>query len=94
MQALDQICQCPRVNINNFIDRIMPMLLGTAEPRRDLTVDKLKDEAEKHSVETMIVQACNTLSYCAVRSSINFSPHIGPVSLIDLIFLVHVEVSS
>jgi len=94
VQALDHICQCPRLSINNFIARIMPMLLGTAEPRRDLTVDKLKDDDEKNLVETMIVQACNTLSYCAVRSSINFSPHIGEVSSIDLMFLVYVEVSS
>ncbi|XP_039687990.1 uncharacterized protein [Medicago truncatula] len=58
----------------------MPMLLGTSEPRRDLTVDEIKDDVQKNLVETMIVQACNTLSYCAVRSSINFSPHIGEVA--------------
>jgi hypothetical protein len=51
------------------------------------------DDAENILVETMRVRACNTLSYCAVRSSINFSPHIGKVGLIDLMFVIYVEAS-
>ncbi|MCI27960.1 importin-5, partial [Trifolium medium] len=54
----------------------MPMLLGSVKPCLDFTVDKLKDDGDKNLVETMIVQACYTMSYCAVRSSINFPPYI------------------
>jgi len=69
------------------------MLLGSTQPHLD-SVDKLKDDDEKHLVETMIIQACNTFSYCAVRSSIKFSLHIGKVSSIDLMFVIYVEVST
>ncbi|CAJ2640673.1 unnamed protein product [Trifolium pratense] len=80
LQALEQICRCPRVSIDKFIDKLMPMLLGSIQHYLDLTVDKLKDDGEKDLVETMIVQACNILSYFAVRSSRSFPPHIGKVN--------------
>lgn len=70
------------------------MLLESTQPHLDLAVDKLKDDNDKHLVETMIVQACNTFSYCAVRSSIKFSLHTGKVSSIDLMFVIYVEVST
>ncbi|MCH99454.1 importin-5, partial [Trifolium medium] len=70
--ALEQICQCPRVSIDKFIDKITPMLIGSAQPCLDLTEDDKPhedslDDDEKRLVETMRVRACNTLSYCAVR---------------------------
>ncbi|WJX31050.1 hypothetical protein P8452_19527 [Trifolium repens] len=85
LKALEQICQCPRVSIDKFIDKIVPMLLGSTQPSLELTEDDKPyedslDDAEKILVETMRVRACNTLSYCAVRSSINFSPHIVKVT--------------
>ncbi|CAI8583147.1 unnamed protein product [Vicia faba] len=80
LKVLDQICRCPRVSIDKYLDKIMPMLLGSAQIHLAFTVDKLKDDYEKSLVETMIVWACNTLSYCAVRSSINFFPNIGKVT--------------
>ncbi|KAK2386407.1 importin-5 [Trifolium repens] len=85
LKALEQICQCPRVSIDKFIDKIVPMLFGSAQPCLELTEDDKPyedslDDAENILVETMRVRACNTLSYCAVRSSINFSPHIGKVT--------------
>ncbi|XP_050880054.1 uncharacterized protein LOC127083762 [Lathyrus oleraceus] len=80
LKALDQICRCPRVSIDKYLDKLMPMLLGSAQLHLALTVDKLKDDYEKSLVETMIVWACNILSYCAVRSSINFFPSIGKVT--------------
>ncbi|KAL5076923.1 hypothetical protein RYX36_015907 [Vicia faba] len=82
LKALDQICRCPRVNIDKFIDKIMPMLLGSAQLCLDLTVEKLKDGREKRLVENTMVLVCNTLSYCAVRSYINFSPHISKVAIL------------
>jgi hypothetical protein len=39
LQALEQICQCPRVSIDKFIDKIVPMLLGSAQPCLELTED-------------------------------------------------------
>ncbi|AES70924.2 importin-like protein [Medicago truncatula] len=80
VQALDQICRCPSVSIDKFIHKLVLMLLGSTQPHLDLAVDKFKDDNDKHLVETMIVQACNTFSYCAVRSSIKFSLHTGKVT--------------
>jgi hypothetical protein len=39
LQALEQICQCPRVSIDKFIDKIVPMLLGSTQPSLELTED-------------------------------------------------------
>ncbi|XP_045824991.1 ran-binding protein 6-like [Trifolium pratense] len=81
LKALEQICQCPRVSIDKFIDKITPMLLVDDKPYEDrFAIIFYLDDDEKRLVETMRVRACNTLSYCAVRSSINFSPHIGKVT--------------
>ncbi|CAI8597176.1 unnamed protein product [Vicia faba] len=84
IKVIDQICQCPRVSIGKFINDIMPMLIGSIQPQLDimdnnLSEDSLNDESKK-MVELTRVRACNTLSYCAIRSSINFSPHISKVS--------------
>ncbi|XP_058752324.1 uncharacterized protein LOC131625486 [Vicia villosa] len=82
LKALDQICRCPRVRIDKFIDKIMPVLLGSGQLCLDLTVDKLKADHDKRLIENMMVLVCNTLSYCAVRSYINFSPHISKVAIL------------
>jgi len=37
VQALDQFCQCQRVDIDKFIDKIMPVLLKYAQLDLDLT---------------------------------------------------------
>ncbi|KAI5407286.1 hypothetical protein KIW84_053512 [Lathyrus oleraceus] len=55
LKTLDQICRCPRVSIDKFIDKIMPMLLGSAQLCLDLTVDKLKDDCDKRVVENTMV---------------------------------------
>jgi hypothetical protein len=39
LQALEQIYQCPRVSIDKFIDKIVPMLLGSTQPSLELTED-------------------------------------------------------
>ncbi|XP_039687317.1 importin subunit beta-3 isoform X3 [Medicago truncatula] len=84
LKALDQICQCPKVSVDKFIDKIMPMLIACAQPLLDLTGEETNDDSlsneDKRLVETMRARACNTLSHCAVRSSINFSPHIAKVT--------------
>jgi len=58
----------------------------------DVLICSLSNE-DKRLVETMRVRACNTLSHCAVRSSINFSPHIAKVGSIDMLFVIYVETS-
>ncbi|XP_058748080.1 uncharacterized protein LOC131620907 [Vicia villosa] len=82
LKVLDQICRCPRVSIDKFTDKIIPMLLGSAQLCLDLTVAKLKDDHNKRLIENMMVLVCNTLSYCAVRSSKNFSPYITKVVIL------------
>ncbi|XP_058752345.1 uncharacterized protein LOC131625511 [Vicia villosa] len=84
IKVLDQICQCPRVSIGKFIKDIMPMLIGSIQPLLDLMDHKLPDDSlndeNKKLVELTRVRACNILSYCAIRSSIDFSPHISKVA--------------
>ncbi|CAK8566679.1 unnamed protein product [Lathyrus sativus] len=84
IKVLDQICQCPRVSIDKFIEDIMPMLIGSIQPLIDLMDNKLSDDSlndeNKRLVELTRVRACNTLSYCAIRSSKSFSPHISTVA--------------
>ncbi|CAL5203234.1 unnamed protein product [Lathyrus oleraceus] len=84
IKVLDQICQFPRVSIDKFIKDIMPMLIGSIQPLIDLMDNKLSDDSlndeNKKLVELTRVRACNTLAYCAIRSSINFSPHISTVA--------------
>jgi hypothetical protein len=94
MQALDQICRCPKVNIDKYIDNLMPMLLGSTQHYLGLTVDELEDVGKKDLVETMVVHACNIFSCFAVRSSISYPPHIGKVGLINLMFVAYAEVST
>ncbi|CAJ2640681.1 unnamed protein product [Trifolium pratense] len=62
-----------KVGPDNFIEE------EAVQAMMDVLICSLDDD-EKRLVETMRVRACNTLSYCAVRSSINFSPHIGKVT--------------
>ncbi|XP_058722619.1 uncharacterized protein LOC131594466 [Vicia villosa] len=82
LKVLDQICRCPRVSIDKFTDKIIQMLLGSAQLCLDLTVAKLKDDHNKRLIENMMVLVCNTLSYCVVRSSINFSTYISKVVIL------------
>jgi hypothetical protein len=44
VQALDQICQCPKVSVDKFIDKIMPMLIACAQPLLDLTGEETNDD--------------------------------------------------
>ncbi|WJX36975.1 hypothetical protein P8452_24799 [Trifolium repens] len=80
LKALDQICRCPKVNIDKYIDNLMPVLLGSTQHYLGLTVDELEDDGKKYLVETMVVQACKIFSCFAVRSSISYPPHIGKVN--------------
>ncbi|RHN43511.1 hypothetical protein MtrunA17_Chr8g0388691 [Medicago truncatula] len=72
LKALDQICQCPKVSVDKFIDKIMPMLIACAQPLLNLTGEESKDDSlsneDKRLVETMRAQACNTMF-------IRFPPH-------------------
>ncbi|CAK8566680.1 unnamed protein product [Lathyrus sativus] len=82
LKTLDQIFRCPRLSIDKFIDKIIPMLLGSAQRCLDLTVNEVKGDRDRRLVENTMVLVCNTLSYCAVRSYINFSPHISKVAIL------------
>ncbi|XP_061340360.1 uncharacterized protein LOC133286875 [Gastrolobium bilobum] len=81
--ALDQFFRCPGVDVDRFINKVMPMLLRSAQLDIDLKDDSLDCGGKNFDVETERLWACNVLSNCAVRwSSLVFSPHISKVSKI------------
>ncbi|GAU22438.1 hypothetical protein TSUD_123260 [Trifolium subterraneum] len=87
LKALDLFCVCQRVNIDKFIDQIMPMLLTYAQLDLNLTTSMPMDlslDDDKNLVEMVRVQTCNVLSCCADRSAEKISPNAVEVTNIFL----------